>query len=188
MTTAFKFTSADLECFPDIPGVRYEIIDGELYVSTAPNWYHQYACTGILAPLHAWSRETGAGAVVPGPGVIFAPDQNVIPDLAWVSSARLATILDAKGHLTFAPELVVEVLSPGRVNEIRDRELKLSLYSRQGVDEYWIVDWQARVVLVYRRSGAGLDLAATLSGTAALTSPLLPGFACAVSDLWDPAG
>jgi Uma2 family endonuclease len=76
------------------------------------------------------------------------------------------------------------VLSPGRQNLQRDREAKLNLYSRQGVDEYWTVDWRARTVEVYRQSGAGLQLVAELGDGDALTSPLLSGFSCPVARLW----
>jgi Uma2 family endonuclease len=96
-------------------------------------------------------------------------------------------VRDDAGHLRAAPELVVEVLSPGAANERRDREKKLALYSRQGVEEYWIVDWRARAVEVHRREGAALRLAATLRDDDQLTSPLLPGFACPISQLWPPA-
>ena len=51
------------------------------------------------------------------------------------------------GQFSVAPDLVVEIFSPGAVNERRDRELKLNLYSRQGGREYWIADWQRRGVL-----------------------------------------
>ena len=95
--------------------------------------------------------------------------------------------MDDAGHFVAAPELVVEVLSPGSRNERRDRELKLKLYSRQGVREYWIVDWQRREVQVYRREDAALRLVATLASDDTLASPLLPGFACPVADLWPPA-
>jgi len=81
--------------------------------------------------------------------------------------------------------LVVEVLSPGSVNERRDREVKLKLYSRRGVSEYWIVDWQQRKVEVYQRQQMALHLLATLYATDTLTSPLLPGFACPVVTLFD---
>ena len=93
---------------------------------------------------------------------------------------------DEKGHLRLAPELVVEGLSPGRANEFRDRELKLSLYSRQGVQEYWIVDWQAQTVEVYRPRQGALELTEPLGGADLLTSPLLAGFSCPVSSLWTP--
>ena len=76
-----------------------------------------------------------------------------------------------------APELVVEVLSPGRVNETRDRQAKVKLYSRRGVQEYWIVSWQERRVEVYRRDGEWLTLWRTVESSDSLESPLLPGFA-----------
>jgi Uma2 family endonuclease len=186
VTTAFRFTTKDLEAMPEIEGVRYEIIDGELYVATAPHWDHQHASYVLATSLYNWTEASGLGAPMPTPGLVFAEDQNVIPDLVWISKERLAGGLDDAGHLTIAPELVVEVLSPGASNELRDREIKRSLYSRRGVSEYWIVDWRARLVEVYRRLGEELSRVATLTGNAVLTSPLLPGFSCPISSLWVP--
>jgi Uma2 family endonuclease len=79
---------------------------------------------------------------------------------------------------------MIEVLSPWSLNERRDREAKLKLYSRRGVDEYWIVDWRERTVDVYRREGAALLLAEHLSGEDRLTSPLLPDFTAPLPDLF----
>ena len=172
---------------PKIEGVRYEIIDGELFVSNAPHWHHQLAADEIRTALGLWSRATAAGITVTAPGLVFADDQDVIPDLIWISRERLARGQDAAGHFTIAPELVVEVLSPGSANERRDREIKLSLYSRRGVDEYWIVDWRAQTVEVYRRRESTLHLIDTLSNDQTLTSPLLPGFSCPIASLWAPA-
>lgn len=183
MTQSLRFRSADLELFPD-DGKRYEIIDGELYVSKQPSWEHQLMCLGIGFPLHSWSSETGAGVVNAAPGVIFADDDDVAPDLVWVARDRLPLLLGPDRKLHAAPDLVVEVLSPGSANERRDREAKLTLYSRRGVKEYWIVDWQRRQVEVYRREDAALQLVATLLERDTLTSPLLPGFSCALSDLF----
>jgi hypothetical protein len=63
----------------------------------------------------------------------------VIPDVVWISKARLAVSLDEAGHLTSAPELIVEVLSPGTANEQRDRQAKLKLYAFRGVQDtgFW---------------------------------------------------
>jgi Uma2 family endonuclease len=184
MSTSLRYTSTDLEGLPDIDGVRYEIIDGELYVSKQPNWHHQYACDEIGFALRAWSRQTGAGMPISAPGLIFAPDDDVAPDLVWISNERWGSAFDEGGHIRVAPELVIEVLSPGSRNERRDRELKLKLYSRQGVYEYWIIDWRNRMVQVFRREQAALRLVETLGGEDELTSPLLPGFTCAVASLW----
>lgn len=186
MATTPRYTSRDLECMPDIDGVRYEIIDGDLYVSKQPDWHHQYAGNRVAVELDLWDRQADIGVTIPAPGLIFAPDQDVAPDLIWISKARLAQGTDAAGHLRVAPEIVVEILSYGAVNERRDREVKLSLYSRQGVHEYWIVDWRRRTVQVYRREQAALRLEATLEGGDVLTSPLLSGFACPIARLWAP--
>ena len=180
---ARRFTSADIEAMPD-DGKRYEVIDGKLYVSTQPSWFHQMVCTVLTWALHSWSVETGAGRVNGAPGLIFAEDDDVAPDLVWVSNARLTTALWPDGKLHAAPELVVEVLSPGRANARRDRHAKLDLYSRRGVAEYWIVDWQGRRVEVRRREEPRLRLVATLREADTLASPLLPGFALPLERLF----
>ena len=186
MSVTRRFTSADLERLPDVEGTRYEIIDGELHVSKQPSWEHQYACTQVIAGLANWSHQTELGVTLVAPGVIFADDDDVAPDVVWISRERLVAHRDSAGHLRGAPELVVEVLSPGAANEKRDREAKLRLYSRQGVDEYWIVDWRTRTVAVFRRNEAALRLVATLGSADTLTSPFLPGFNCPLATLWPP--
>jgi Uma2 family endonuclease len=178
-TAAVRFTSADLETFPD-DGKRREIIDGELYVSKQPTWYHQTVCGRIFAALDDWSVATGAGGASVAPGLIFAEDDDVAPDVAWASTARLTADL-AKGKLYAAAELVVEVLSPGKKNIQRDRETKLKLYARRGVSEYWIVDWPQRTLDTYRLIDDELQFIATLTEHDTLVSPLLPGFKAALA-------
>ncbi|WP_416674510.1 Uma2 family endonuclease [Egbenema bharatensis] len=176
-TDRVRWTSADLDLLPD-NGTRYEIIDGELFMTRAPRWSHQKIADNICAELNRWSDETGLGEATTTPGIIFSDADNVIPDVVWVSKERLAMLLDEAEHLTGAPELIVEVLSPGEENERRDREVKLKLYATQGVREYWIVDRQLQQVQVYRRQQATLQLAATLFASDEISSPLLPGFGC----------
>ena len=167
--------TADLALFPDNDN-RYEIIGGELLVTRAPHWRHQVVADNICLALKRWSRESGLGEAATTPGIIFDDHDNVIPDLVWISQERLAALLDEAGHLTGAPELVIEVLSPGENQERRDRQLKLKLYSVQGVQEYWICDRQRKQVEVYRRENGVLKLAVTLYPGDQLTSALLPGF------------
>ena len=182
MKTSLRWRSADLELLPD-DGKRYEIIDGELYVSEQPHRDHQAVCGRVHAALLAWTAQTGAGQANLAPGVIFAEDDDIAPDVVWASSARLATGL-RDGKLYVAPELAVEVLSPGVSNERRDREAKLKLYSRRGVDEYWIIDWRKRTVEVYRRDEDVLQHQATLTTGDILQSPLLPGFSSSVDQFF----
>ncbi len=183
MTTGRRFRSSDLEFFAD-DTKRYEIIDGELYVSTAPHGWHQFVAGLLWSWLHAWDEETGAGTAFPAAGVVFGDEDEVIPDVIWVSAQRLPLIFGDDGHLHAAPELVIEVLSPGSKNEQRDREIKLGLYSRRGVREYWMVDWRLRQIEVYRREQAALRLVGTLYEADTLETPLLPGFSRSVRSLF----
>jgi Uma2 family endonuclease len=175
------WTVADLELLPQNEGTYYEVIEGELFVTRLPHRRHQQVGGNIYQELNIWSQASGLGEAIPSPGIIFSEADSVIPDVVWVSKERLAEIEDEAGHLNAAPELMVEVLSPGQKNIERDRLVKLQLYSRTGVQEYWIVDRFSQQVEVYRRRGERLILAVTLSGNDELTSPLLPGFRCAIS-------
>ena len=179
-----RWTLADLEGVPEDNRYRYEIIDGELYVSSQPSFGHQMACVSTTVALVLWNREADAGLVVTAPGVIFADDDNVAPDIVWISKESLATALWSDGKLHVAPELMVEVLSPGSTNVRRDRDAKLKLYDRRGVREYWILIWQRREVEVYRRADTALLLVGTLREEDVLESPVLPGLRCAVRDLF----
>lgn len=175
-----RWTISDVDLLAADEWKRYEIVDGDLFVTRAPHSRHQTTMGKIYRALQNWSEEHGSGEAIPAPGVIFSQEDSVIPDVVWVSQERLATILDEAGHLTGAPELVVEVLSPGTTNERRDREAKLKLYSSQGVQEYWIADYQVQRVEVYRREAAQLKRVVTLLGDDTLTSPLLAGFECPI--------
>ncbi len=184
MQTEEHWTSRDLDRFPD-NGNRYEIIGGELFVSKQPHYHHQYTCGRVFKFLDNWSDQSGTGQPVPAPGLIFADDDDVAPDVIWISFERRAASLNKDGKLHLSPEISIEVLSPGSVNERRDRKEKLALYSRRGVREYWIIDWMTRQVEIYRRKRNQLKLVETLHQKDTLQSPLLPGFNCSVRDLFD---
>ena len=188
--TARRWTTADLESIPQpCDDTRYEIIDGELFVSSQPSTGHQYTCDETNYRLRTWSKAGGGGIVLSAPGLIFADDDNAAPDVIWISGARYRSVIGTDGKLHGAPELVVEVLSPGSENEQRDLVVKLALYSRRGVEEYWVLDWQQRRAVIHRRLGrAGdpLQRVAELGADEVLESPLLPGFSCRVDDFFPP--
>lgn len=144
--------------------------------------------TNIGGALGHWSLSSELGFVAQAPGIIFADDDDVAPDVVWVSRERLPLIVEADGKFHAAPELVVEVLSPGAANVRRDREIKLDLYGRRGVWEYWLVDWVRKELEIYRQEGGGLVLVATLGEGETLPSPLLTGFSCPVSALFYGVG
>jgi len=178
------WTSADLELMPD-NGNRYEVINGELFVTRAPHNKHQKTCGRFFTVLDIWSRVSKLGEAEIGAGVIFGDNDDVIPDVIWMSREKYAVLIDDTGHFRGAPDLAIEVLSAGTENERRDRELKLKLYSSRGVLEYWIADWRAKQIQVYRRENGVLKLAMTLFKSDTLTSPLLPDFSCLISQIFE---
>ena len=126
------WTVEDLDRLPYDEWNRYEIIDGELLVTSAPHGDHQQTAFRIAQRSDNWSEETGIGEVYEAAGVIFTIDNSVQPDVLWVSDERKARLYDEAGHFTGAPELVVEILSSGTQNEKRDRETKRRAYEKYG--------------------------------------------------------
>ena len=184
MASTIHWTSADLEALPDDDGNRYEIIGGELFVSEQPHFYHQHLCGKLYKLLEDWNTHSNLGQTIFAPGLIFADDDDVVPDVAWLSNERLAAALAEDGKLHSAPDLVIEVLSPGPRNQRRDREAKLNLYSRRGVLEYWIVDPPKRAIEVYRQQHPQLALITTWAQGDLMKSPLLPGFSARIDELF----
>lgn len=177
VANAVRWTVKDLETMPDDWGwKRYEVIDGELFVTIAPHISHQSAAGQIQVALSNWSDKADLGWAVQTPGITFSPEDGVIPDLVWATHQRIKTGLNEAGHFVVAPELIIEILSAEKAHDSRDRENKRKLYSRYGVQEYWIVDWRQKTLEIYRRDQAQLKLTCTLLGSDPITSPLLPGF------------
>jgi Uma2 family endonuclease len=175
-------TVRDLDLMPD-DGKRYEVIDGELFVSKTPGLFHQLISGTIYSRFDSYLKENPIGKVVSTPGVILSDLDGVIPDLVFISMEKLAAAVESD-RIHGAPELVVEILSPGSDNARRDRIAKLYLYAKFGVREYWIVDPEARTIELYIRSGNNLILSGTFGGTDEISSAVLPGYTCKVADLF----
>ncbi len=178
------WTVDDLERLQDDEGKRYEIIDGELYVSTQPDWQHQFVSGQIFTVLQLWSNSTQAGMANLAPGVVYSKGTAVAPDVVWISRDRLRAALQPNGKLNASPELMVEILSPGSENTHRDRSVKLDLYSRRAVEEYWVVNWRERTIDAYRRRNNILTFYKTFNESDILETPLLPEFACQMSRIF----
>jgi Uma2 family endonuclease len=172
-------TIADLDAMPE-DGNLYELIEGELFVSRAPSLTHQGVVVSLLFVFTQYLRENPIGNVWPGPGVIFSDFSGVIPDVIYIGNERQKEIATS-ARVSGAPDLIIEILSPGAENERRDRHAKRQLYRKYGVKEYWIVDPEKKAIQVYRSSK--LRLVATLGLRDEITTPLLPGFHCKVREI-----
>ena len=169
-----KLTYDDFLLFPD-DGKRHELIDGEHFVTPSPNTKHQTVSMTLSIVIGGWLEAHTIGRVYHAPfDVVLSRFDVVEPDLLYMSNARAADVLTPQ-HVRGAPELVIEIGSPG--TRARDETLKRALYERMGVEEYWFVDPEIDVVRVYRRSGERFARAVELSREAndVLTTHLLPG-------------
>jgi Uma2 family endonuclease len=175
-------TVDDLDAMPE-DGNRYEVIEGELFVSRAPGVPHQRVTKNAIFVFESYLIENPIGEIIPTPGLIFGRYSGVIPDLVFYTHERAKEILSDE-RLTAAPELVIEILSHGRENVSRDRVVKRQLYGKYRVPEYWILDADSRAVEVYRLRNEVLDLVAIFREGDEITTPLLPGFKCAVASLF----
>ncbi|MDX1992382.1 MAG: Uma2 family endonuclease [bacterium] len=141
-----QWTAADWETLPD-DGNRYEIIDGVLYMSTAPSFFHQWIIfklhelVGI--PAQAQQLAFGIGAPI---GVFMPGAEPVQPDYLIVLMEHRGIIRDRR--IYGVPDLIVEVISPG--SEVYDREDKLKAYAMAGVPEYGLVDPRSRTLTHHR--------------------------------------
>ena len=176
-----QLTVDDLDLFPD-DGNRYELIEGELFVSRAPRLFHQVVVANIIASVRPFLDRNPIGMIVPGPGVIFSQFSGVIPDVVFISNEQRGEIASGD-KVTGAPALVIEILSPGAENARRDRIAKRHLYAKYGVKEYWIVDYKKRAIEVYVLVGEMLELSAVFADQDEITSSVLPGFSCRVQDI-----
>lgn len=175
-------TVEDLETMPDDSN-RYEVIEGELFVSRAPDFLHQVAITNFLVSVGAYLKNNPVGIAVTTPGLIFSSIDGVIPDAVYMSHERRKEVLH-EGRLRAAPELVVEVVSPGAENVRRDRIVKRQLYAKYGVEEYWVIDPQTLAVEVYRLRENILDLVAIHTDKQSIETPLLQGWSTTADELF----
>lgn len=174
-------TADDLLGMTSQRGERYELLDGTLFIKEAPGVRHGWVEANLGFRLSSHVRERGLGRVLVGePGFVTRTDERTVraPDLAFVSFERLPRGSLPEGFGRVAPELAVEIVSPG------DRAAEVAAKTREwlrfGVTAVWIVDPARRRVRVVRRDGE------TVVGEGEILDggEAVPGFAVAVADLF----
>ena len=177
-------TVADWEAMPHGDGNRYEIIEGELFVSRSAGLTHQVVLANLITLFVLFLEKNPIGAFIPDVGVILSKFSAVIPDLVIVLNEQQDTIV-TNDRLMGPPALVIEVISPGSTNSRRDRVDKLRLYTKHVVPEYWIVDPGNLTVEQYVSQGSSLKLEQTLRREEErLSSAAIPGFSCLLSQIF----
>lgn len=181
-----RFTYDDLLRLPD-DGKRHEIINGVHYVTASPGLGHQELLGRLyLAIGNFLAGRRHLGRVFLSPlDVVLSYYDVVEPDLLFVAGDQQDILTEA--NVQGPPALVVEILSPSTWR--RDEGIKRKLFEEKGIREYWIVDPKGLRVTVYRRGDGGqfprlMELGA--GQALQLETPLLPGFALSVDDLFAP--
>lgn len=141
-----KWTYEDYRSLPD-DGWRYEVIEGELFMSPAPEPMHQESGGNLFASFREFGKKNDAGKAYSAPidvmlGNFATPVQ---PDICFIIKSRLDIV--KKKRIEGAPDIIVEILSPS--NWLVDRRTKYELYAKAGVREYWIVDPEARTIELF---------------------------------------
>jgi Uma2 family endonuclease len=180
MRARVRFTADDLWDTPE-DGNRYEVVDGELYVTPAPLEPHQKGASNLFGYLWQYVRERRLGTVYTAPLAVVLDEENAVqPDLVYVSQERQGIVVER--GLEGAPDLVVEVLSPR--TQARDRGVKMKRYAAAGIPHYWIVDPVARTIEAYRLGEQGYELGATRGPGSSFEPEHFPGLEIPIDELW----
>lgn len=171
----------DYTDYAQIPpdGKRWELLDGDPYVTPAPSPAHQRVSKLLQRQLEAHFEARGLGEVFDAPiDVILTPHDVVQPDLVVVTDRAQISERGIEGP----PALVVEVLSPS--TETHDRTVKARRCAALGVRHYWVVDPAARRLECYRERAGEYALVVQSEGNERVTHEDWPGRTLSLADLW----
>ena len=176
-----RFLAEDIWDTPE-DGNRYEVIDGELYVTPPPIEPHQRALHILEVLVGSHVLQHDLGRLYPAPiGVLLSEGASgVQPDLVYVSKEN-SGIITERG-IEGTPDLVVEILSPS--TQARDRGVKMRAYAAAGIPNYWIVDRRARRLEAYRLGEQGYAEPQTYGLATIFRPALFPGLEIPIDLLW----
>ncbi len=177
MVTASAKPRPTYEDYLNIPGdERYELINGEFILVSAPNTAHQRASLRFAMSVGGFVMSMDLGEVLVAPYEVLLTDEggvNIVqPDIIFVSKERGHII--TRANIQGAPDLVVEILSPS--SRRQDTTTKRDLYARHGVKEYWIADPESRTVSVMLLKDGKFEVVGKYGIEDTLSSPTLEGF------------
>lgn len=169
-TPATKLTYQDYLLLPD-DGKRYEILEGELYMTPSPMTRHQLIAFRLSHVIGTYLEAHPIGTGLAAPCDVILSETDVVqPDLFIVLHGSVARITEK--NVQGPPDLVVEILSPG--TSARDRELKRKRYEHFKVREYWLVDPDGNSVEILALQADRFVRLNLVTPPASCTSPLFP--------------
>jgi Uma2 family endonuclease len=180
-----SIVSLTLEEFFSLPedDRPYELIDGRAVPKMSPKFFHSRIQKTILLLLDRWSENKGR--VEPEWAVVLKRrdrDWVPVPDLIYISFDRLSANWMEDEACPVAPELVIEIVSPGQTfGELTE---KATDYLTAGVDRVWIVDTKAKTIAIFYPN----TFPRTFRGDTAIADELLPGLEFSPQDIFQRSG
>ena len=158
---------------PDGDTNIYELINGEIVKRSSPNSPHQGLSLNLILTLGNFVKKKKLGRLFHAPFDVVFDDENVTqPDILFVAKKR-GFIIDPDGPITGAPDLIVEILSPGTAKY--DRGNKKDLYEKFQVKEYWIADPKNKSIEVYNLKKSRYKLVSYAAEKGGIESVVLKG-------------
>lgn len=163
--------------------VTYELIEGQAIAKMSPKYFHSRLTFALLSLLDQWCQ--GRGQVCPEWAVTLSrqgQDWVPVPDVLYVSSDRLSTDWRQNAACPVAPELVIEIISPGQ--SFGELAGKARDYLDAGVLRVWVVDDQSRSITVFYADAPHQSY----KGATILSDRLFPGLEITAEQVFEKAG
>ena len=179
MTSGIK-TRLEYEDLAAVPydHQRYELMEGQLYVTPAPSPLHQRVSKRLQRQLEAYFEPRGREVFNAPVDVILSRHDVVQPDIVVVQSAAQVSKRGVEGP----PLLTVEIISPFSAD--MDREIKPGRFARFGVQHHWVVDPERHTIECYRLSGEQYVLVLSIGGNDKIHHPDWPDLVVDAPAIW----
>ena len=158
----------------------YELIDGRAIPKMSPKFFHSAVQAALIILL-----QSKRGRIYPEWAIKLQRNKTdwvPIPDLTYISYNRLSTDWILDEACPVAPELAIEIISPGQT--FGDMTEKATDYLQAGIDRVWLVDTKSQSITVFRAN----NIPTTFRGTAAITDDLLPELEITPQQIFEQAG
>ncbi len=171
-----KLTKAEFWAIADAADVTYELIDGVTVAKMSPKYFHARATGKLYVILTDWA--VNYGRVEIEWAIDLTEAYTPVPDLSYVSFDRLPITWDENAACPVAPELAIEIISPGQT--FGQMIQKASIYLSNNVLRVWIIDPSARTLTVLYADAAPV----TYTGEQLISDPIFPELSIVTSQLF----
>lgn len=176
---AEPLTVDDYRATPE--GTRYQLVEGDLFMSPAPNRTHQRIIWNLSQLFGRFLAERAVGEVFLAPFDVYLTEHDVVqPDVLFVARENLPRL--AEDGLHGPPDLVVEILSPATAQ--LDKKAKRRVYARAGVKEMWLVDPLLLQIQRYDFSREQAKPVQIIEENETFSTHLLPGLVCSAAEIF----